>query len=453
MPVDNVLDLSALRRIHILGIGGAGMSGLAQVLHTMGHRVSGSDLVESSVTERLRGLGMSVSIGHHASNLGDVDLVTASPAVSADNAELLAARSAAIPLAHRSDLLGALSKLRPTIAVAGTHGKTTTSSMLASVLISAGLDPSYLLGADLVGQGGNAHWGADDVLILEADESYGSFASLSPVNTGITNIEADHLDYYGTIDVLEEAFMDLLRRTEGTSAVMAWDEGADRIGRELQALRIGSEELPIVDVVLTRSGSSFTIGLPDGPLVVRLQAPGRHNVANASVAATLAHLVGVSGVDIARGLETFTGVPRRFEFLGQCEGVSFVDDYAHLPSEVAATVEAARAGDYQRIVAVFQPHRFTRTQAVGAEFGDRFHGADVVVVTDIYSAGEAPIPGVTGRVVFEAVQASSTADVYYVESVEEAASLVSGMVVPGDLCLSLGAGDITRLAGLVMGRL
>lgn len=452
MSVDAALDLNAHRRIHIIGIGGAGMSGLALVLHAMGHQVSGSDLVETATTRRVSEQGIAVVIGHHSDNLGTVDLVTASPAVDQDNPELLEARRAQIRVAHRSEVLAALTRIRPTIAVAGTHGKTTTTSMLALILIEAGMDPSYLIGADLLGTRSNAAWGSGEYLVLEADESYGSFTSLSPFLTGITNVEPDHLDHYGTVEALEASFADLLARTSGTSVVMAWDEGAARVGLSQSARTIGSDDIVISDLSLGRSAASFSIDFGDGPLRLSVGAPGRHNVANAAVAASLAHLARVADEDIVRGLGSFTGVPRRFEFRGHRKGITFVDDYAHLPSEVAATIEAATAGGYGRIVAVFQPHRFTRTQAVGQEFATSFSGADVIVITDIYSAGEEPIPGITGQVVYQAVAARADGETYYVERVEDAADLLLNLLREGDLCLSLGAGSITHLSDLVAER-
>ncbi len=451
MPVDAALTLSAPKRIHIIGIGGAGMSGLAQVLHAMGHRVTGSDLTASAVTRRLEALGITVAIGHDAANLGLVDLVTASPAVGPDNPELMAARDAGVAVAHRSAVLAAISRMRPTIAIAGTHGKTTTSSMVALILIAAGMDPSYLIGADLIGASSNAHWGSGEILVLEADESYGSFTSLSPWITGITNIEADHLDHYGTLEALEAAFGSLLERSSGSSAVMAWDEGAARVGASFGALAIGGDQIPIDEIELHRAMSSFRLHLDTGPLSLSVGAPGQHNVANASVAAYVAHLAGASDEAIVAGLASFAGVPRRFEFRGHRDGVTFVDDYAHLPTEVAATVQAATAGDYERIIAVFQPHRYTRTQAVGTQFANSFVGADAIVITDIYSAGEAPIPGVTGQLVYEAVKDVSTVPVHYVSNVAEAAALVGPWLREGDLCLSLGAGDITNLADVIQG--
>ncbi len=451
MPVDAALTLSAPKRIHIIGIGGAGMSGLAQVLHAMGHQVAGSDLTASAVTRRLQALGIEVAIGHDAANVGAVDLITASPAVGPDNPELVAARAAGIAVAHRSAILAAISRMRPTIAIAGTHGKTTTSSMVALILIAAGMDPSYLIGADLIGASSNAHWGSGEVLVLEADESYGSFTSLSPWITGITNVEADHLDHYGTLEALEAAFGSLLERSSGSSVVMAWDEGAARVGAAFGAVAIGGDEVRVDEIELHRATSSFRLHLETGPLSLSVGAPGRHNVANASVAAYVAHLAGVSDEAIVAGLASFAGVPRRFEFRGHRSGVTFVDDYAHLPTEVAATVQAAKAGDYQRIIAVFQPHRYTRTQAVGAQFANSFVGADEIVITDIYSAGEEPIPGITGRVVFEAVVGASSVPVHYVSDVDEAAALVGPLLREGDLCLSLGAGNITDLADSILG--
>lgn len=449
MPAEQ-LDLSAPQRIHIVGVGGAGMSSLALVLAGMGHRISGSDLRGSSVTDRLGRAGIEVTIGHAAATVDGAGLVTASPAVPATNVELAAAAAAGIAVIRRPELMGALTRRRPTAAVAGTHGKTTTSSMLSLVLLEAGLEPSYLLGADLAGLGAGAHWGSGDILVMEADESYGAFADLEPELTAITNVEADHLDHYGTLEQLEEAFAGLLERSRGPRVVWGEDPGARRVGADLQALVVGmssEDDLVVGEVELGRAASRFVLTDARGDRIpVRVGAPGAHNVANAAVAASAGLLLGASGADVERGLSRFAGVPRRFEFRGEVEGVQLVDDYAHLPTEVRAALSAAKAGGYRRIVAVFQPHRYTRTQAVAGDFEGAFDQADIVVVTDVYAAGEEPIPGVSGALVAEAAGRGPGAPaVHYVPDRSAVAEVVSALLAPGDLCLSLGAGDLTEL--------
>ena len=404
------LDLTTPQRIHIVGIGGAGMSAMAQLLAEMGHEVSGSDLRDSPALERLRRAGVVAHAGHRASNLGEVDLVTASPAVPSSNPELVAARDRSLAVATRPMMLGAL--------------------------------------AHVAGIGAGAVWGAGEWLVVEADESYGAFSLMEPDRVVLTNVEPDHLDHYGTLEDLEQAFAGLVERSKNRSVVMADDPGARRVGEQGRAVLVGSDGVVAVrveDIELERASSTFTMQLEDGErLRLQVAAPGRHNVANAAVAAAAAASIGVDSSAIAAGLRRFAGVPRRFEFRGEVEGVSFVDDYAHLPAEVEATIQAALAGGYERVVAVFQPHRYTRTQAVATGFASSFRGADLVVVTDIYGAGEEPIPGVTGRLVAESVAATSSVDrVRYVQDLDQLAPIVAALLEPGDLCLTMGAGDLT----------
>jgi len=443
------VELLGAQRIHVVGVGGAGMSGLARVLVGLGHTVSGSDLVASQVSASLREAGVDVAIGHDAANVGEVDLVTHSPAVRPDNVELRTAASRGIRVASRAEVLGALCALRETLAIAGTHGKTTTSSMLALVLSGAGRSPSWLVGADVAGLGANARLDEGPELVLEADESYGTFAHLRPALVAVTNVEADHLDYYGSVDALRQAFRELMERS-AVRLVNADDPIASELGRELGAHRVGSGndcDVVVSDVSLERAASTFRLHHGSGTLEVRVGAPGRHNVANASVAAAVAILRGVRDDDVVESLGRFAGVPRRFEFRGEFNGASIVDDYAHLPSEVAAAIATARAGGWGRIVAVFQPHRYTRTGSLADSFAGAFNGADLVVVTDVYAAGELPIPGVTGRLVADAVSGGAGAPtVRYVKERASVAEAVSGLLGPGDLLLTMGAGDLTSLA-------
>ena len=434
----------------MVGVGGAGMSAIASVLAAMGHRVTGSDLKSSPVTERLAAQGVAVSVGHRAEHVGDVDAVTFSPAVAERNPELAEARRRGIPVLRRATVLSAIAATRRAIAVAGTHGKTTTSSMLALVLVEAGLQPSFLIGADVNEIGTNAAWGSGEWLVLEADESYGTFEELRPEVAAVTSIEPDHLDHYGTFAALREAFERFMAGTTGPSVVCADDATARSAGLQVGAHSVGlapDATYPMSAVEQGRSSVAFTLAGPTGEVGrISLPMPGLHNARNAAVAAVSALEIGVPFRAVAAALARFAGVPRRFEFRGEARGVTFVDDYAHLPSEVRAVLAAARAGDWGRVVAVFQPHRFTRTAALAEEFGSAFGDADVVVVTDVYGAGDPPIPGVTGRLVADAVAARRPGtDVRYAPTADDVAAEVAGLLAPGDLCCTLGAGDLTLL--------
>jgi UDP-N-acetylmuramate--alanine ligase len=442
------LTLDAPRRFHVVGVGGAGMSGLARLLAGLGHEVSGSDVVDSPTLAALRTAGVKVWVGHAADHVGKVDLLTASPAIASDNVELATAAARGIRVATRAEVLGALCALREVLAIAGTHGKTTTSSMLTLILAAAGRSPSWLVGADVAGLGANARLDLGDELVVEADESYGSFALLAPALCAVTNVEADHLDHYGTLATLRDAFEGLLERA-ATCVVNADDPVALELGGHLGAHRVGSDpacDVVVADVRLERAASRFTLHHRDGALDVRVGAPGPHNVQNAALAAAVALVRGVDGAAVTDALGRFAGVPRRFEFRGELRGVTLVDDYAHLPSEVAAVVATARAGGWRRVVAVFQPHRYTRTSQLAGAFAGAFDGVDVVVVTDVYPAGEPPLPGVTGRLVADAIaQAPSAPEVRYVKDRAALAAAVAPLLRAGDLLLTMGAGDLTTL--------
>ncbi len=445
-----VLDLGTMRRVHIVGIGGAGMSAIATVLASMGCRVTGSDLKESPVTRRLVERGIPVAIGHQPDNLGPLDALTRSPAVAESNPEVHEARRRGVPVLHRSAVLAAIAAARRTVAVAGTHGKTTTASMLALMMVEAGLRPSFLIGADVNEIGTNAVWDSGEWLVLEADESYGTFTALDAEIAVVTNVEADHLDHYGTFDALRSAFARFLGGAVGGSVVWADDPVADGLGRAVGARRVGTtvdSEYRVVDLALSRSAVGFGLIGPRGPLgSLRVPVPGVHNAANAAVAAVVALGLGVPFAAVAAALARFAGVPRRFEFRGEVNGVTFVDDYAHLPSEVRATLAAAKAGGWARVVAVFQPHRYTRTAALSGAFGTAFHDADAVVVTDVYSAGEPAVPGVSGKLIADAIaEQDPDVPVLYAPGHGELRSVVSRLLAPGDLCCTLGAGDLTNL--------
>jgi UDP-N-acetylmuramate--alanine ligase len=452
MPADPdvSLDLSAPQRIHIVGIGGAGMSAIAVVLRAMGHTVSGSDLKESPVAVRLRSQGIAVAIGHRADNVGVVDAVTFSPAVALTNPEIVAAEESGARVMARSSMLAAICATRRCLAVGGTKGKTTTASMLSLILIEAGLRPSFLIGADVNEVGTNAVWDSGEWLVVEADESFGTFQELRPEWAILTNVASDHLDHYGTFPRLQAAFDIFLGHASAGSVVSADDAEALAIGQAHAARSVGTSAgatFTMTDIALSRSSASFSLGGPDGPLgTLTLGVPGLHNARNAALAVASALQVGVSFDAAAAALARFTGVTRRFEFRGEANGVTFVDDYAHLPFAVEAALATARSGGWSRVVAVFQPHRYTRTAELAEQFGSAFSDADALVVTDIYGAGEAPVPGVSGLLIADAVRAQDQRlPVVYAPSWEELHQVVGSLLRPGDLCLTLGAGDLTTL--------
>ena len=448
-------DPSALLRVHIVGIGGAGMSAIATVLRSMGHEVTGSDLRESGVTERLRSLGIGVTIGHDATAVGDADLVTLSTAVGADNTEVVEARDRGIPVLSRAETLAAIAARKRCIAIAGTHGKTTTASMLSLILVEAGLHPSYLIGGEVNEIGTNAVWDTGEWIVVEADESDGTFLHLAPDIAVVTNVEPDHLDHYGSFDAVRAAFGEFLASAV-QRVVGADDAEALVVGRAAGADLVGLAEdatYRMTSLTTARSSVAFDLLGPDRDLVTRVQVsvPGLHNARNAAVATVAALGAGVPAEAAARALARFGGVARRFEFRGEQDGVTYVDDYAHLPTEVRAALAAARDGEWRRVVAVFQPHRYSRTAEVGEEFGGAFEDADVVVVTDVYGAGEAPVPGVSGRLVADAVRARRPGvELHYVPGRADLVAAVASLLRPGDLCLTLGAGDLTSLADELM---
>lgn len=447
--MSDTCDLSEPRTIRIVGAGGTGMSAIATVLHGQGHTVSGSDLKESAVLDRLRATGIAVREGSDPAAAVAADYLARSTAVPDNDPEVVAAREAGVPVVSRAAVLSALTRTCDTIAVAGTHGKTTTSSMLASVLTSMGRSPSSVIGGTVHEIGGGGVWADGDLFVVEADESDGTFLTLDRVGAIITNIEPDHLAHHGSWEALKEAFGRFAEETTGPLVIC---------GDQPETLAVASEHPSAITygtagdnaVRLQPSdavgpGHAWRLTRDGEPWVsFELPIPGRHNALNATAALVLATEFGVDAADAAEALGDFGGVRRRFEFRGEAAGVTFVDDYAHLPTEVAAAIEAATSGQWDRVVCVFQPHRFSRTAEVGDGFGPSFDGADLVVVTDIYPAGEAPRPGVTGRSVARSVIELGSVDrVEYVAQRSELASWLARELKPGDLCLTLGAGDLT----------
>jgi UDP-N-acetylmuramate--alanine ligase len=449
MPEAPALDLSRPQRIHIVGIGGAGMSAIASVLAALGHSVTGSDLKASPGLDRLAATGVEVTVGHRADNVGDVDAVTYSTAIPAANPELAAARHRGIALYSRADMLAAITATRRTAAVAGTHGKTTTSSMLALVLVEAGLHPSFIVGGEVNEIGSGAVWGDGEWLVVEADESDGTFLDLHADLAVVTSVEPDHLEHYGGWEPLVAAFTSFLAAAP-RAVVCADDTVAARLGAACGATTYGvadNADYRMVDIERGRSLVRFSVVHQGDTLgVIDLPVPGLHNARNACAALVAGLAMGATFEAAARALARYGGVARRFQFRGERKGVTFVDEYSHLPTEIEAALSAAADGGWKRIVAVFQPHRFSRTATLWRDFADAFVGADLLVVTDVYAAGEAPRPGVSGALIVHAVlDAHPTARVSYLPGRAELAPYLRTVLRPGDLCLTLGAGDLTSL--------
>jgi UDP-N-acetylmuramate--alanine ligase len=462
IPTLPVFDIGEIRRVHMLGIGGAGMSGIARLLLARGIAVSGSDLKASTGLDDLVALGATVAVGHRAGQLsaaGAPDAVVVSTAIPEGNTELAEARRLGIPILARAQVLAALMAGARGVAVAGTHGKTTTTSMTAIVMERAGLDPTFVIGGDLNESGSNARHGDGGWFVAEADESDGSFLLLSPEVAVITNVEEDHVDFYPDREATRGAFAEF---AAAARVVVACTDDAgvqdvlSRAGRDGPTMTYGTG--PDAQIRVTpkeTSGRSITGTVEvDGRAVeMSLRVPGVHNLLNAAAAILAAGIAGVEPEQAAAALREFTGVRRRFEFRGMGRGAEFFDDYAHHPTEVRATL-AAVSPEYRRVVAVFQPHRYTRTRAMWAELGESLEAADVVVVTDVYGAGEDPIPGVTGKLLVESLtEAAPVKRVVYLPRRSDVVQFLSSEVRAGDLVLTLGAGDITMVPDETLDRI
>ena len=442
---------------HFIGVGGAGMSGIARVLHERGIRVTGSDLKESRYARALADAGMPIFIGHDAAHLGDPEVVVVSSAIPAHNPELAAAHERGLEIWPRARMLAHLAGTDATLAVAGTHGKTTTSSMLAAALLGMGHDPTFLIGGELSDVGSNARCGRGGHYVVEADESDGSFLYLSPHLSIITNVEADHLDHYGSFEEIVDTFGAFIDRTDpdGGVVVCADDPVLVSLARSRSVARVvtygmsGDADVRCHSAVADGLGHRFEVTLPDGSTVaVSIAIPGLHNVVNATgVLAALWRL----GLDVragAQALAAFSGVRRRFDRVGEVGGVLVVDDYAHHPTEVRATLGAARSAGFERIWVIFQPHRYSRTRALGRDFGAAFDDADHVVLMDVYGAGEVPIPGVSGKTVLdELLLHDARTGVAYFPHRTDIEDYVVDRVRPGDLVMTMGAGDVTTIGG------
>lgn len=456
-PIDAPLDLSRPRRLHVVGVGGPGMSAIALALAEMGHHVSGSDLRERPVLDRLRAAGVTVHIGHRAAHVLGCDAVTASTAIPTHNVELEESARLGIPTLRRAGMLASICARARSLAVAGTHGKTTTTSMLMLVLAEAGLRPSFVIGGDVTDMGTGAQWTGGDWFVVEADESDGTHLELPLHGTVLTNIEHDHLDHYGDFDGVVASFDRYLAQVPGPKVVCIDDPIVARLARHHDVITYGTADGADVRAVAIepRPGAmAFRVETRDGrsvPVVLPLR--GVHNVLNATAAFALATAVGVDDDVAAAALARFGGVARRFDIRGTDDGATFVDDYAHLPGEIAAVLSAARHGadDWQRVIAVFQPNRYHRIAEMWQDYADAFGDADVVVLTDVYASGTTPIPGVTGKLIVNAVlDAHPRTRVVWLPRREDLVTFLAREVGPGDVCISMGCGDVATLPDEVL---
>jgi UDP-N-acetylmuramate--alanine ligase len=455
-----------IQRIHFVGIGGIGMSGIAEVLLNLGYKVSGSDLKSSTVTQRLASLGATVFEGHRADNIAGTEVVVASSAIAQDNPEISQAHALHIPVIQRAEMLAELMRLKYGIAVAGMHGKTTTTSMVAAVLAGGGLDPTVVVGGRVDAMGSNARLGKSEYLVAEADESDRSFLKLSPILAVVTNIDREHMDCYRNMRNVKRAFLDFMDRVPfyGMVVVCNDDPLLRRMLRQIQrravtyGTRRGSDfHIKLGESVLNpgeyRPVSRFQVTFEKKPLgEFRLHVPGLHNVLNATAAVAVGIGLDVNVDQIREALENFRGVDRRFQMRGSAAGVTVIDDYGHHPTEVRATLAAARQCGFRKIHVVFQPHRYTRTQLLMDEFANAFRDADTLFILDIYAASEAPIEGITSEALARRIQDAGQ-QARYAPSFAEAAEAVIAAAQEGDMILTLGAGNVSQLGPMILEKL
>ena len=456
-----------LQRIHFVGIGGIGMSGIAEVLLNLGYRVSGSDLKASAITQRLAKMGATVFEGHRAENAAGAEVVVTSSAVARDNPEIAEAGRLHVPVIQRAEMLAELMRLKYGIAIAGMHGKTTTTSMVASVLAGGGLDPTVVVGGRVDAMGSNARLGKSQYLVAEADESDRSFLKLSPILSVVTNIDREHMDCYRDMADVEQTFLDFMDRVPFYGVIVACNDDAP-----LRSLLPRAKRRVLTYGV--REGSDFRITLLENPgnsdearplsrFAVRyrdqdlgefrLHVPGLHNVLNATAAIAVGFGLDIDADKIREALASFRGVDRRFQLKGKAAGVAVVDDYGHHPTEIRATLAAARQCGYRRIHVIFQPHRYTRTQALMEEFATAFSDAESVFVLDIYPASEAPIEGITSEALVERIREKGRRDARHVSSFADAVTAATKIAADGDLILTLGAGNVSQLGAQILERL
>jgi UDP-N-acetylmuramate--alanine ligase len=452
--------------IHFVGIGGFGMAGIAEVMHILGYKVQGSDLADSYVVQGLRAKGIPIAIGQSADNLGEAAVVVISTAIKRGNPELEAAYERRVPVVRRAEMLAELMRLKSTVAVAGTHGKTTTTSMIAALLDAGGIDPTVINGGIINAYGSNARLGSSDWMVVEADESDGSFLRLDGTIAVVTNIDPEHLDHYGDFDAVKDAFVEFVENVPfyGAALLCVDHPEVQSIIPRLRDRRIvtygfaAQADVRAENVTPVPGGNRFDVVLRDRAGEARtierieLPMPGRHNVANALAAIGVAAEMGISDAVIARGFAGFGGVKRRFTRVGEVDGITIIDDYGHHPVEIKAVLSAAREGAAGRVIAVVQPHRYTRLRDLMDDFQGAFNDADIVLVTPVYAAGEAPIEGVSHESLVDGLKERGHGRAHAVADPDEVCRCLKDLAAPGDMVICLGAGDITKwAAGLADG--
>ncbi|PWE54482.1 UDP-N-acetylmuramate--L-alanine ligase [Metarhizobium album] len=451
----------AIGLVHFIGIGGIGMSGIAEVLHNLGHRVQGSDQSDSANVQRLRAKGIEVFVGHKAENLGDAEVVVVSTAIRKNNPELVAAREKLLPVVRRAEMLAELMRFRNAIAIGGTHGKTTTTSMVATLLEAGNLDPTVINGGIINAYGTNARMGEGEWMVVEADESDGTFLKLPADVAVVTNIDPEHLDHYGNFDAVRAAFRQFVENVPfygfgvmcldhpevqalvsqiEDRKVITYGENPQADARFTNVRMQGTKSIFDVEIRRRRTGKVFAMK----DLV--LPMPGRHNVSNATAAIAVANRLGISDEDIRKGLASFGGVKRRFTFTGEWNGVQVFDDYGHHPVEIKAVLRAAREAGPGRIIAVHQPHRYSRLASLLPDFAACFNDADCILIAPVYSAGEDPIEGADSETLVSRIKSAGHRDARYLASPDQLASIIAGIAQPGDFVVLLGAGNITQWA-------
>jgi UDP-N-acetylmuramate--alanine ligase len=456
-----ITRMRRINRVHFVGIGGSGMSGIAEVMLSLGYEVQGSDLKRNKSVQRLEAQGATVFIGHDAGNIASADAVVVSSAVNESNPEVVAAREALLPVVQRAEMLAELMRFRYSVAVAGTHGKTTTTSLVASVLAEGGLDPTFVIGGRLKSADANARLGQGDYLVAEADESDASFVHLKPMLAIVTNIDADHMSTYdGDIDKLHSGFIKFLHNLPfyGLAILCADDPGVEaiigQVGRSVVTYGVDNDaDVRAENIEFDHGVTTFDVVRAgrDAPLGITLRLPGVHNVRNALATIAVASELQISDQDVINALENFEGIDRRFQSLGEVRTrngkVMLVDDYGHHPTEIAATIAAARSGwPEKRIVLAFQPHRYSRTRDLLDDFAAVLSDADVLLVLEVFAAGEDPIAGADGRAIARAVRGRGAVEPVFVETLDELPSALDGLLADGDLLLTMGAGDIGAFA-------
>ena len=450
-----------IRRVHFVGIGGSGMSGIAEVLLNLGYRVSGSDLVESDTTLRLQRLGAEVVMGHRSENLRDADVVVISSAVRKDNPEVIAAHERIIPVIPRAEMLAELMRMKYGVAVAGTHGKTTTTSMIATVLAHGGLDPTAVIGGKLNIFGSNAKLGQGELLVAEADESDGSFLKLSPTIAVVTNIDPEHLDHYRNLEEIQKAFLEFINKVPfyGLAILCLDQENVQALIPQVQKRYVtygmsSQANFRAADISYHGLTTSFRVFANERELgQISIQMPGLHSVYNALAAIATASELDLNFEIVRQALGSFSGVQRRFQIKGEWDGVMVVDDYGHHPTEIKATLSAAKNGWGRRTVVVFQPHRYSRTRDLFKEFLTAFNQADVLFLTGIYPAGEDPIPGVDVQGLYEGIKGHGHKDVTLVLDKSAILDRLLPRLKPGDMVFTLGAGDVWKTGEALIERL